>query len=403
MMNVCRRRATVVGLASLGVVGAGLGRRQAFAAPPAVQPPTMATPSRTEEITMGEAFNVTGNLDPAMEAFLTAPPQPDVREASNMWFWDDEGRIGGPRIAVEAWGRNWDNRMVRLNLAFPDGRVLDATMLAPGHPDRADRFGAGPLVFECLEPFRRWKMTYDGPGRWATVKSQLAGEPSAGPDTHVVLNLEAEMAAAPYLRGAMNPQAADIIKNHPDGLMVGRGYNIKHLFRCTGRFQAGDERIEIRGGGLRVRRRGVRDASQLRGHCWQSALFPSGRAFGMTCFPPRPDGGPSYNEAFVHLNGRVIPARVVEAPWMTTFESPKNLSFVLETAKGPISIDGRDCASTFTRHLDDLSSLLGARMRGGAEGLPFHQGIARYRWDGEEAIGMVERSYPSDATRSDGA
>ena len=73
---------------------------------------------------MNDATNIAGDLDVAMEEFLTAAPQADIREASNFWFWDDEGRIGGPRIAVEAWGRDWSQRMARLNLAFPDGRVL---------------------------------------------------------------------------------------------------------------------------------------------------------------------------------------------------------------------------------------------------------------------------------------
>ena len=352
---------------------------------------------------MNDATNIAGDLDVAMEEFLTAAPQADIREASNFWFWDDEGRIGGPRIAVEAWGRDWSQRMARLNLAFPDGRVLESTLLVPALPDRADRFGAGPLSFERLEPFRRWRMIFDGPARWTTVKSQLAGEASKGPDTHVSLEIEAEMAAVPYLRGEMDRQAADIIRNHPDGLMVGRGYNIKQLFRCTGRFSAGSEQLTIRGGGLRVRRRGVRDSTQLRGHCWQSALFRSGRAFGMTCFPPRPDGGPAYNEAFVHLGGRIVPARVVEAPWMTSWETPKNLSLALETPDGRIEIAGRDCASTFTKRLPDLRYLSETGSLMSAEdGLPFHQGVARYSWDGEEAIGMVERSYPSASMRASG-
>jgi hypothetical protein len=343
---------------------------------------------------MLKASDLTGGLDPAKEAFLTEPPgDPTLREASNMWFWDDAGRFGSGRSGIEAFGEPWDRRPVRLNLPFADGRVLEAAVLGEAHPDRPDRFGAGPMVFECLEPFRRWRMTYDGPGRWTTVQEQLANEPSAGPDTHVVLRVEAEMASAAYMRGQLDAKSADIVNNQADGLMVGRGYNIKHLFRCQGSFRAGDESIDFQGGGLRVRRRGLRDTSEGRGHCWQSAFFPSGRAFGLTCFPPRPDGAPSYNEAFVHLDGNVVPGRVVEAPWMTRYETPKDLSFVLETPQGRISIEGRDHASSFLKRIGELNEAYGMTFMGGAGRLAFHQGIARYNWDGEVAYGMVERSY----------
>ena len=54
------------------------------------------------------------------------------------------------------------------------------------------------------------------------------------------------------------------------------------------------------------------------GHCWQSALFPSGRAFGYIAYPPRPDGQPTFNEGYLFDgDGGLIPARVVEAPWLT--------------------------------------------------------------------------------------
>ena len=73
------------------------------------------------------------------------------------------------------------------------------------------------------------------------------------------------------------------------------------------------------GTGLRIRRQGVRKLEGFWGHCWQSALFPSGRAFGYIAYPPRPDGEPTYNEGYIFSgDGELVPARVVEAPWLTT-------------------------------------------------------------------------------------
>ena len=63
--------------------------------------------------------------------------------------------------------------------------------------------------------------------------------------------------------------------------------------------------------GLRIRRQGVRRLEGFWGHCWQSALFPSGRAFGYIAYPPRPDGQPTFNEGYLYLrfgrDGELIP------------------------------------------------------------------------------------------------
>jgi hypothetical protein len=345
---------------------------------------------------MSAVDELAGGLDRAQEELLTTPPaEADLREAVNMWVWDEDGQISFPRIAVEAIGRRWQERAVQVNMAFPDGRVLLGTTVGAAHDDRTDSFGAGPLSFRCLEPFRQWTATFDGPARWTDVRAQLAGDPPSGPETHVSFSIESEMALPAYLRGQMDPESTNIVQNHQEGLLVGRGYNYKQLFRGVATFRAGDLDLRFRCAGLRVRRRGYRDSSQLRGHCWQSALFPSGRAFSYTCFPPRDDGMPAYNEGFVHVHGKTIPAKAVRAPWMTRFDDgDRDASFALEAADGPISIGGEVAMSTYVRRVSDLNTRFGMPFLGGGDLLGFHQGIARYDWDGEVAFGMVERSYP---------
>ena len=87
------------------------------------------------------------------------------------------------------------------------------------------------------------------------------------------------------------------------------------------------------GSGLRIRRQGVRHLTEFRGHCWQSALFPSGRAFGYIAYPPREDGRPTFNEGYVFDgDGDLVPARVLEAPWLTRLQAlGQDVSLVLET------------------------------------------------------------------------
>jgi hypothetical protein len=113
---------------------------------------------------------------------------------------------------------------------------------------------------------------------------------------------------------------------------------------------------------------------------WQSAVFPSGRAFGFCHYGPYPDGTVRYREGYVFHSDTLIPAKVVDTPWMTTLQtSGQDVSFGLESSAGVAHIEAVTTQSTFS-----LAGPIG----------PLQQGIARYRWDGEEAYGMIERSYP---------
>ena len=77
-----------------------------------------------------------GNLDPKIdEVTPEAPSSPEHREGASMWIWDDAGRFGLPRIAVEALGATWEtSRTTTLNFGEPDGRLLLSWDAAPPHP-----------------------------------------------------------------------------------------------------------------------------------------------------------------------------------------------------------------------------------------------------------------------------
>ena len=93
---------------------------------------------------------------------------------------------------------------------------------------------------------------------------------------------------------------------------MGHPWRFEQLCRATGRLRIGDETHEIDGGANRIRRQSIRRAAKLRGHAWQAALFPSGRAFGYIAYPPRDDGKDTYNEGYLFEgDGALVPARVV--------------------------------------------------------------------------------------------
>jgi hypothetical protein len=181
------------------------------------------------------------------------------------------------------------------------------------------------------------------------------------------------------------------------GLMGGPRY--EQLFRATGSVTVdGGEPHRFTGSGLRIRRQGVRKLAGFWGHCWQSAVFPGGRAFGYIAYPPRPDGQPTFNEGFIFDgDGDLIPARVIQAPWLTRLQAVgEDVSLVLETARGTVAIEGETVLSTHdVHHNDDMYSMKALRKEM-ASFPALQQAGVRYRWDGEEAFGMLERSSPLD-------
>jgi hypothetical protein len=344
-------------------------------------------------------IDLTGGFDASLERPFAECPAPGVRDAAIMYFTDGRGRFSLPRFLVECEAPGladsqpllpgaeveWERPLVQTIVAMPDGRVFRLRDLFDKHPtDGVDGapsvLGAGPLAFRCVEPFRRWTASFRGSGVETSV-ADLIAERSGGRVVDLEFSIDATMASPPWSQGTLVPQTEAY--NHPGE----KPY--EQLFRATGRLRLGDEEYEFDGCGLRIRRQGIRKASGSfnggRGYTWQSALFPSGRAFGFDVNPPRPDGVPPFNDGFVFLgDGSLIPARVVEAPFLRRLRpTGDDVSFVLESELGRTTIEGETVASTF-----------GFSPHG--SGFALQMGGVRYRWDGEEAYGMIERASPRE-------
>jgi hypothetical protein len=332
-------------------------------------------------------IDLTGGLPASREyMFPDCPDDPNMRDAVNMWVSDDRGDVGLPRFAVEALAASWDTHELQVNVALPDGRVFRLRgphpSMPPTGPDgRASVLGTGPLAFRCVEPFRTWTAEFDGAAVQTSAEALIAGNPD-GPSVDLAFTVEATMAVPPWIQGTLFPEAADMLATSVEGKLMG-GPRYEQLFRATGNVRVGGEEHPFTGSGLRIRRQGVRDVTDFWGHCWQSALFPSGRAFGYIAYPPRPDGTESYNEGYLFMGGgELIPAKVLEAPWLKRL-LPKgdDASFVFESKLGVTRIEGETVFSTFELGLPEYPQFP----------LLFQGGV-RYRWDGEETYGMLERS-----------
>ena len=170
-----------------------------------------------------------------------------------------------------------------------------------------------------------------------------------------------------------------------EGKLMG-GPRFEQLFRATGAVRVRGEEHTFTGSGLRIRRQGVRDITEFWGHAWQSALFPSGRAFGYIAYPPRPDGSESYNEGYLFAgDGELIPAKVRKAPWLQHLVgNGEDVSLELEPTTASPASRPRPSSSTYELGLEYPQFPV------------LSQCTVRYRWDGEETYGMLERSSMRD-------
>lgn len=319
--------------------------------------------------------------------FASCPDDAEMRESVSLWFIEENGAFGFPRSGIEAEAKSWDDRMFQANFAFADGRVLIGPGRGPSHSPfdaegRPTIIGAGPLVFQCIEPFKRWTARFDGDAADGSVADQIAGKLDITRRSPVKMDIEMVMATPAWVQENASLDLSKLSDaERADAESMGIGYRFEHLFRATGNFEIDGVSRPFRGTGLRIHRQSARPLGGFRGHCWQSCLFPSGKAFGYIAYPPRDDGSVTYNEGYLYQDGRMTAARVVDAPWLRrVVPSGDNVSLTLESEIGLTRIEGVTALSTFRIGNPDIG------------GLNLQQSGVRYMWDDETAYGMIERS-----------
>ena len=140
------------------------------------------------------------------------------------------------------------------------------------------------------------------------------------------------------------------------------------------------------------------------GHCWSSALFPSGRGFALKRFASE-DGAagtvnPKWSEACVIDGGRIVPAEVLQSGWIKDL-SPRGqrLCVRLRSALGEHEITGEVLGTAWrTMHLAmplDSKEAMNPRsfgVWGDAGEYILGQTACRWTWGEESVIGQHESS-----------
>ncbi len=337
------------------------------------------------------AQQLSGGL--ALEKDLVFPGKPDhpeMRESVSVWLFEENGEFAMPRTGIEAEAWSWgENRLLQANFSFPDGRVLNGAgkgaVPSPIGPDgRPTVLGAGPLTFRCIEPFRRWNVTFDGPANDGRVAEQIDGSFKTRAPTPGRVRLEAEltMVTPAWVQEVSVDPTKMNAEEIANAQSMGLGYRFEHHFRAQGTLEIDGRKREFKGNGTRIHRQSIRKLEGFTGHCWLSVVFPDGRAFGCVAYPPLPGRSEySYNDAVIFQGGKLIPARIAKAPFLRRIvPRGDDVSVELESALGTTRIKGVTALSTFRIGNPDMG------------GLNLQQGGARFTWDDQSAYGMVERS-----------
>ena len=343
-----------------------------------------------------------GGLPIALDLMLPGKPEdPEMRESASIWLFEESGAFAFPRNGIEAQGAVWDRHRYDCNFAFPDGRVLRESVRGQTKPslgagDRADTLAVGPFEFTCVEPFRKWRVRYDGEVYAGSVQQQIDRSFSiyadAGPYDHprvpVSYDVEITMAAPAWVQDYRTEKLDGMTdQQRTDAGLMGYGYRIEQLFRAQGTLTLGGATRDFKAVGSRIHRQSVRPMAEFRGHCWQSCLFPDGRGFGYIAYPLREGESEAerFNIGYVVKDGKLFPARASKIPFLRKITARgDDVSLGLVSELGTMRIGGTTELCTF--HLGNA----------GVNGFNNQQSGVRYTLDGMEAFGMIERSSPAE-------
>lgn len=340
-----------------------------------------------------------GGLEPELDAAMLPgrPDDPEMCESASIWVFEENGAFAFPRIGIEAVGAQWGAHRYDANFALGGGRVLrqstrGQTLPAANGQGEQRVLGAGGLRFECLEPFRKWRASFEDTVYESTAEQQIAGNFKVFADTPVDpslkrtlirFDLELDMATPGWTQDFRPDKLASLTEaERADAGLMGYGWRVEHTFRGEGEMTVDGRTRSFRCTGNRVHRQSVRPMGAFRGHCWQAALFPDGRAFGLCAYPPREDGT-TYNDAYIWQDGRWHKAKARNPAFLRRImPEGDDVAVELESQLGVTRIEGRTLLSTF--HMGNP----------GTNGMNNQQGTVRYTWGGQVAYGMIERSSP---------
>lgn len=271
----------------------------------------------------------------------------------------------------------WEDRVL---IALPkDQGVLSMWAYHRTVPERQP--GGANLEFCCEQPFKRWRITFDGFCVRSSYEMMRTGLLADGPKSRVQLDLSVEC-VTPVWDVESGPATAS------GAGMAEQSWAREHyeqLFKVTGEITVDAQTFAFDGGGWRDHSRGPRGADTLTdwgGHVILGGVMPSGRAFGLCRYWAR-DGRTTLEGAYVVADGVLTHVELEEIPPPAVIQRDGEL---FTCALGGRQLKGRVRSSLWLSMADGLPYGVVDPVR------TYTVSWAEMTWDGEQGYAYLERS-----------
>jgi hypothetical protein len=277
-----------------------------------------------------------------------------------------------------------DFNLVREMVGFflPDGRI--ALSKAYGRGRTPTTQGAANLFYECLDPFRRWRVRYDAMVQVVSQESTLSARVPDGPRVPAQLDVEVTAVTPVWVHGAGNGVSIDDTRDEHGYI---RHYNQHWTFEGT--MAVGDESFTISGNGIRDHSRGHRNYGDALGHHFVLGRTDTGRSFGLLRLETRSRG--EVLAGYLVDDARLSHAEIAEITPAAIAGPGERFRVVLEHESGTSVIEGETLGSAGWMMYPPHDVLYGidTTLPGG---VPLLHSPMRFTLDGEPGIGLYERS-----------
>jgi hypothetical protein len=314
----------------------------------------------------------------------------------------DEDRIISPPEGVEGWSENinfcchaghgalgvyahmsrmrddptvWESV---LSIYLPDDElIVDRSF---GRSRENNQASSGQLTFTSTVPLEHWSMRFDGMARRVPRTTAAEGLLRDGPVELVRLDLELVAASPVWSMTAALGAAA----NEQSWASM----HLEQAMRVMGTVTLRDQVIEVDNIAFRDHSAGVRDYKSLTGEAWATCAFPSGRLLSAVQVL-QASGYAAVAHGWMYDGEKMHDLHAVTLENLSgTLGQPQHVQLAYH---GPSS-DQRVGIELQHSMAFSLSEPIGMQLGAdGRSGLFVVEGPARFSWDGEHALGWLER------------